>query len=177
MNAFESLGLPVALVVSADEIRGAFRERASDLHPDAGGNEKDFSELQMAQEILLSPAKRLKEWISVKDLNTDTRGQIGGDLMELFEKVSATGSESETIIKQNAQAQSALVKAVTEVKLISQREKVKDLLSEIEQGIQGREDDFSKIQEGEQDAGKAMRDLIFLEKWRGTLKGLYARLI
>ena len=97
--------------------------------------------------------------------------------MELFEKVSATGSESETIIKQNAQAQSALVKAVTEVKLISQREKVKDLLSEIEQGIQGREDDFSKIQEGEQDAGKAMRDLIFLEKWRGTLKGLYARLI
>lgn len=165
------------LVVSDEEIRDGFRRRAAELHPDAGGDVGDFSELQKAQEVLLSPARRLKEWISAKGLESEARGEIDGSLMDFFQRISVVGSESEALIRENLKAQSVLVKAVIEVKLMAQREKVKELLAGIEREIGMREDEFPQIEEGEKDAGKVMRDLIFLEKWRATLRGLYSKLI
>ena len=177
MNAFEIIGLPEKLSFSDEEIRDAFRKMAADLHPDSGGDEQAFAALQAAQETLLSPGRRLKAWVAVRGLDVDTRGQIEGMLMDLFQKVSERGSEAEALIKQNARAQSTLAKAMIEIKLITQREKVKDLLVEIEDGIRSRTDGFAKAEEGELDIGKMMRDLVFLEKWRATLKGIYGRLM
>jgi hypothetical protein len=54
---------------------------------------------------------------------------------------------------------------------------VKALLSEIEAGIVDRERLFPAIEKGEAEAATAMRDLVFLEKWRGAMRSLYGRLI
>jgi len=177
MNAFERLGLPVGLVVSDEGIREAFRKRASEVHPDSGGDEVEFAALQEAQEILLIPSRRIKAWMATKGLESEVRGQIEGGLMDLFQKVAEAGSESEAEIKLSAKAQSSLAKAMAEVKLMSRRESVKALLAEIESEIRGRVDRFDEIENGEADAGKMVRDLVFLEKWRGTLKGIYGRLM
>jgi hypothetical protein len=40
-----------------------------------------------------------------------------------------------------------------------------------------RVDGFEGIEAGDVDAGMVMRDLIFLEKWRGAMRGLFGRLI
>jgi hypothetical protein len=66
---------------------------------------------------------------------------------------------------------------MAEVRQMGAREKVKILLSEIEVGIAAREERFPAIEKGEFDAATAMRDLVFLEKWRGAMRSLYGRLI
>ncbi len=179
MNAFEQLGLEARLVLTEEEVREAFRKKAGEQHPDSGGDEAEFSALQAAQGSLLSPSKRLREWLQVRGEELDTRGQIEAGLMELFQEVAAVGSQAEAAIKLNGKSQSALAKAMAEVQLMGQREKVRDLLVVIDEAIQKRVGRFGEIEEEPErgDAARVVRDLLFLEKWRGTLKGLYGRLL
>jgi ribosomal protein L17 len=177
LSAFDILGLRVSLLVSDEEIREAFRVKAAVIHPDSGGDVQEFAKLQGAQDMLLSPARRLKEWMTARGMEVDARGQIEGGLMDLFQRVSEVGAASELLIRENAGAKSALVKAMAEVKLMKQRELVKELLEKIAAEIQQRIDGFKRVEEGQIDPATMMRDLIFLEKWRATLKGIYGRLM
>ena len=177
MNAFESLVLDVRLVISAEEIREAFRARAAVAHPDGGGDEAEFTTLREARDILESPAKRLREWLRVNGVEAGARGTITGELVDFFHKVAETGAEAEAAIQSSTGAQTALAKGMAEVRLMGTREKVRNLLAEIEAGIASREERFPAIEKGEADAATAMRDLVFLEKWRGGMRSLYGRLI
>ena len=164
-------------MVSDEEIRDAFRQRAAVLHPDSGGDEQEFARLQGAQEILLSPAKRMKAWMLAVGIEADARGQIEGGLMDLFQKVSEVGAAAELSIREDAGAKSALVKAMAEVKLIKHRELVQELIEMVVSELEQRTEKFQQVEEGQIDPGIIMRDLIFLEKWRATLKGIYGRLM
>lgn len=167
------------MVVSEGEVREAFRKRAAEVHPDSGGDEGEFAAMQVAQEALISPSKKLKEWLGAKGEVVDSRGQIETGLMDLFQKVAEVGSGAEAAIKGAEKAQSSLAKGMAEVGLMASREKVKDLLAEIEAELQGRVSKFGGIEETQDFrlASETMRDLIFLEKWKGTLKGLFGRLM
>jgi len=53
---YEVLG--VSKTASADEIKKAFRRAAVEHHPDRGGNEEKFKELNEAYEVLKDESKR-----------------------------------------------------------------------------------------------------------------------
>jgi len=53
---YEVLG--VGKTASADEIKKAFRRKAVESHPDRGGNEDDFKEINEAYEVLKDSSKR-----------------------------------------------------------------------------------------------------------------------
>lgn len=53
---YETLG--VSKTATADEIKKAFRKQARKHHPDAGGSEERFKELNEAYEVLSDPEKR-----------------------------------------------------------------------------------------------------------------------
>ncbi len=171
------MGLRVGLVISDEEIREAFRVKSAVLHPDSGGDESEFARLKEAQDVLMSPARRLKEWIAARGLGVDSRGQIEGALMDLFQKVSEVGAAAEHLIRENESAKTALVKAMVEVKLIKQRELIQELLQSVVSELEQRAAKFQQVEESQIDPGIIMRDLIFLEKWRATLKGIYGRLM
>lgn len=60
---------------------------------------------------------------------------------------------------------------------MAERERVKALLSEIGEEIGAKIAKFPGIGSGEIDPGKVMRDLVFLEKWRASMKSVYGRLM
>ncbi len=179
MNAFERLGLSPGLTISEEEIRDAFRTKASGEHPDSGGDEVEFAAMQAAQEVLLSPARRLKAWLEVEGGEVDSRGMIDSGLMDLFQEVAGAGSGAEAAVKAKEKAQSALAKGMADVSLMAAREKVGALLSKIVEEIEERVSRFPEIEEKADVSlgAKVMRDLVFLEKWRGTLRGLFGRLM
>lgn len=179
MNSFERLGLSDELVISEEEIREAFRKTASKAHPDSGGNEEEFAGMQAAREVLLSPARRLKEWLEINEAKVDLRGMIDPGLMDLFQTVAEVGSQAEAAAKAMEKAQSALAKGMAEVLLMAAREKVGTVLSGIADEVSERVAQFPEIEARENRllAAKVMRDLVFLEKWRGSLRGLYGRLM
>ena len=55
-NYYDILGVPKT--ASADEIKKAFRKSARKHHPDAGGSEEKFKELNEAYEVLSDKEKR-----------------------------------------------------------------------------------------------------------------------
>ena len=70
-DLYEILG--VSRDADDDEIKRAYRRRARELHPDAGGDEEEFKELTTAYEVLKNPAARANY-----DRFGDPRGPGGG---------------------------------------------------------------------------------------------------
>lgn len=62
---------------SADELKRAYRRKARESHPDAGGDEEQFKELTRAYEVLSDPARRAR-YDQFGD-DGSQRGQTAGD--------------------------------------------------------------------------------------------------
>ena len=83
-DLYEILG--VTREANDDEIKRAYRRRARELHPDAGGDEEEFKELTTAYEVLKNPSARANY-----DRFGDPRGPggaAGGDPFAGFGDVS-----------------------------------------------------------------------------------------
>ena len=82
-DLYEILG--VSRDASDDDIKRAYRRRARELHPDAGGDEEHFKELTTAYEVLKNPAARANY-----DRYGDPRGSggAGGDPFAGFGDIS-----------------------------------------------------------------------------------------
>lgn len=57
-NPYEELGVPED--ANDEDIRRAYRQRAKQAHPDAGGNAAEFASLSRAMTLLLDPVQRKK---------------------------------------------------------------------------------------------------------------------
>jgi molecular chaperone DnaJ len=86
-DLYEILGVPHG--ASEDDIKRAYRRRAREHHPDAGGDDEQFKELTAAYEVLRNPQTRANY-----DRYGDPRGPAGlggegfggfGDLSDLIE--------------------------------------------------------------------------------------------
>lgn len=54
-RARQTLGLPLAVQLTCDDIHQAYRRLAKTMHPDRGGSERAFLELATARDILIHP--------------------------------------------------------------------------------------------------------------------------
>ncbi|MDE2377779.1 J domain-containing protein [Bradyrhizobium sp.] len=54
-RARKTLGLPLAVQLTCDDIHQAYRRAARDMHPDHGGSEQAFLDLAAARDILMHP--------------------------------------------------------------------------------------------------------------------------
>lgn len=72
MNYYETLGLNRG--ASSDEIKKAYRSMAMKYHPDRGGDERKFKEIEEAYRTLSDPQKK-----QMVDSGTDPNHQFGGN--------------------------------------------------------------------------------------------------
>lgn len=91
MNLYDILG--VAKIVSKEELKKAYRKKASELHPDKGGDESQFRALATAYSILFDEEKR-KRYDSGEDADSISKAavseeqQIIANLVVLFIKAT-----------------------------------------------------------------------------------------
>lgn len=177
MNPFTCLGLPLKLDISETGIREAYREQAARYHPDAGGDSSHFSEFGKAQEILLSPAKRLRAWALLHHQELEERGVIDAELMDLFSKIADLMQAAETILKESQLARSVLTQKLAELKRMELRESIQQEVKELDNHMERRISMFEAIASDFVMISQVYRSLVFLEKWRGSLRSLYGRLL
>ncbi len=178
IDAFGSLGLVPQLDLEDESLRQAFREASKSLHPDAGGGEAEFSALNEALAILISPSRRLRHWLELQGLTVDPRGSIEPALMELFSEVGAATQRAEAVIRKRDNAKSALGRAVLEEELQNSREGIESINLKVEQWISHQCENFVAFESGIlTNVSQILRNLVFLEKWRANLRDCFSRLI
>lgn len=180
-NAYHLLSLDPVLVISEEELRDAWRAAGKQAHPDAGGSEDGFAELRDAFARLSSPSRRLMHWLELRGTPGDVRGSIDSGLMDLFSEVGNAAKRAEEVIRKRESAKSSLAKALLENEAQLSREAVERTLAGVESEIGREMERFTIYQDAAaldvDAASRTARNLAFLEKWRATLRGSYARLV
>jgi len=181
MNAFETLGIETRLVIAEDAVRDAFREAGKQAHPDAGGAEESFAKLREAFEIVSSPSRRLRHWLELHEISVETRGTVEPAIMDLFALVGEASQRAEALVRKRDQAKSALGRALLERKTQGCREEVERAIMMVEAAIERQCAAFPgydiSAAPDHAAASTTVRNLAFLEKWRGSLRGVFSRLV
>ena len=180
-DAFQLLDLEKRLGISTEVLREAFREAGKQLHPDAGGGEGDFANLQRAHDTLASPSRRLSHWLELHGIKIDARGAVDDSLMDLFADVGATMQKCEGLIRKRDEAKSALGRALLEDETQRCREELEATIARVSDRIDGECVGFSRYEAGNSldaaDAARRVRNLAFLEKWQASLRAMFARML
>jgi curved DNA-binding protein CbpA len=181
MNAYKRLGLEPRLTITPDELADAFRNAGKSAHPDAGGNEGEFSRLRDAHAILSSPSRRLGHWLGLRGLTVESRGAMDPRVMDMFSTVGAVSQRAGDLIRRREDTKTALGRALLEQETQLCREAVEQAIAMVEPAIHEQCAAFASYEAASApDAATAsttVRNLAFLEKWQLTLRSLYARLV
>jgi hypothetical protein len=180
-SAFEILGIAPGLTFSEETLRTAFREAGKVAHPDAGGGDDEFARLREAFEIVASPSGRLKHWLELRGTPVETRGAVDARMMDLFAEVGEVTQRAESLIRKRDEAKSALGLAMLERETHACREAVEQAIGLVDTAIAHECSVFPEIENAVtpdvEAASKTARNLVFLEKWRSALRGLFSRLV
>ena len=184
MNAFDAyqlLGMEKRLEISTEVLREAFREAGKRHHPDAGGVEGDFANLQRAHDTLASPSRRLSHWLEFRGIEVDPRGAVDDSLMDLFARVGSTIQKCEALIRRRDEAKSALGRALLEDETQRCREDLEDVIACVVERIESECAVFSQFEDldsiDETDVARTVRNLAFLEKWQASLRAMFPRML
>jgi len=180
-DAFQMLGLEKRLGFSAEELREVFREAGKRIHPDAGGGEGDFADLQRAHDMVASPSRRLAHWFELRGMKIDPRGAVDDSLMDLFAGVGSTIQKCESLIRKRDESKSALGRALLEDETQRCREQLEGVIAEVSDRIGNECAAFARYEDANPmdaaDAAKSVRNLAFLEKWQASLRALFPRML
>ncbi|MFN6017712.1 MAG: hypothetical protein ACK49N_09045 [Verrucomicrobiota bacterium] len=180
-DAFQMLCVEKRLGISAEELREAFREAGKRLHPDAGGGEGDFADLQRAHDILASPSRRLSHWLELRGTKIDPRGAVEDSLMDQFAGGGATMQTGEALIRKRDDAKSALGRALLEDETQRCREDLESMIARVNERIECECAAFPRYEGADPldatEAARSVRNLAFLEKWQASLRAIFARML
>ncbi len=181
IDAFQALGLPPKLELTDEALREAFREVGKKSHPDGGGSEAEFAALNEAFALLSSPSRRLRHWLELQDLTIVSRGSIESAMMDLFTEVGAATQQAEAAIRKRDDARSALVRAMLEPEMQTSRDAIEAANQKVERWISRQCEIFPDLEKtlalDPEQASQVVRNLVFLEKWRASLRACFSRLV
>lgn len=175
MNAFEVFEIAPSAVVDGEWLGGRYRELASEAHPDAGGDKARFEEVGKAYEVLRSASGCARHFMEVRGVPYDSRGSVGAELMDLFMVVGDVLQRVDGFLRRKEGTASALGRALLEGESMEMQE----LLEETQGRVEAAEGELvRRLGDGVDDGelGQVVRDLAFLEKWRGQLRSRYGEL-
>ena len=179
-DCYKALDQKRCLELDTDRLSEKFQELSKLHHPDAGGDETNFSKINKAHSILLNPSSRVEHLYQLlfnESIRSD--GPMSTNVMSLFSEISELITHADMIIKKKEKSLSLVGEALM-AKDISKLQSqlfeasgrvrnaklgVLEFFSEIDQLIQTDHVDTKKVME------QASRDLSFLGKWEREIMG------
>ncbi len=175
-NYFHLLSLTPSPQIDLSKLQENYKKQAAKLHPDQGGNEQAFQELNTAYHTLLKPSSRLKHLLEINDIPYTPRGSISNKLMDLFMSTGALMQKAELLAKKKQAASSALSKALLETETLALQDALNQQMQTIEQTLTDTIQHIPLELEAEYYT-TTTRDLTFLEKWQAQLQERFASLL
>lgn len=181
MNAWEQLGLPVQLAVSADKIEEQFRAVSEGAHPDAGGEAGEFERLREARDLLKDDFRRLDHWLELKGVEVSHSGAVSEEIRTMFGRVNEVTTGVDTWLEKGGKVTSGLGKALWQKEGMEWKTRLEVLLDEVAEWQERVVATFFQLEADFSmgDAGnclKARSEMGFLRKWKQQLQTRYGRI-
>lgn len=176
MNEFLLLNLPEALDLDLEKLKSNYQELASQHHPDAGGEEDLFKQLNQAYEKLVHPHSRAICLLSVKKIQYESRGSISENIMNCFMPLSELLQETDSHIKDVKLASSVLQKALLSAKSLTIQGNVEQWIENLDSKQQAIEQQIKELSLTGSEIQTFIRDLAFIFKWKAQLRARFAEL-
>lgn len=181
MSAFDLLNLPYYANLDEDMLRKRFQTISAELHPDKGGCEIKFREVNQAYQTLRTASGRLKELFRIYNIEYSPRGSVSDDLMDLFMSTGDLLQRIDAHIRKKEAATTALTKALLEPVSMQLQQSLSNQIQTVESTLEATSSTLPVIdQQGVTNsvalATATARNLAFLEKWRAQLRERFGQL-
>jgi len=167
MNAFESLEIPVRLLLSDEEVKLAY-----DSSP------KEETHLS-ARNTLLNPAARLESWMEHYEIPKARHASIPAELIPLFSELSELINGISQLAQKRKEASTLLAQTLLDKQLFEKKPRLDDLAKNL---ANHRQTALSKLPELEEirsseSANIVLQTLKFIQKWERELDKSYTQLL
>lgn len=178
MNHYEKLG--VEPNATDEDIKKAYRQKATQTHPDKGGSDEEFAAVAHAYETLKDPKRRLLYDSTGQDNRLPIEKEVESCLLELFSEGLSGSKDCSVIENAKTSIKAAMVRftnnrkgaMVRQEKLTKKRDKIKSTSKVnlvhmlIDQELHSIKGYLLKIDHDEEVANKALEQLeSYSEDW------------
>lgn len=189
-NAFEVLDLPVRPWLERDTLQARFVELAARWHPDTNPDPEAavrFQALVAAHLWLRDPVKRLENVLQLEDpshAGAQSGAQITEELTDLFLNIATLNRQLQAFHAQQPAAPSPLSRALLQSDRLSLGHDLEQLSRKVEHHWQRCENQIHaadtiwerRTPELLHSLAKVLREMVFLQRWRGQLRESRVRL-
>jgi curved DNA-binding protein CbpA len=182
---FALLGEPRRPWLDAENLKTRFHELSARHHPDAGGEDARFAEINRANQVLADPGLRLRHLLELELQGALPRTQDVPDVAaKFFAPVAEATRAADVFFKKHAATNSPLAKALLSAEQYRVQEEVERLIGE----LQAMQDDVlekvrevdgiwdTKREEAMHCLPELWQALGYAGKWLGTLREILFRL-
>lgn len=167
-----------------EKLKEAFHEKSRTAHPDAGGSEAAFAQINEAYQSLLNPRRRLQHLLALEDKPPAAAGQVvASDIADLFQSVAATSQEADALVQKFAIASSPLSQSLLQAELRSIRERLAGLSATLQAGYDRADDELKELNASTDAPENRISELqrlagrfAYLTRWLGELEERRAQL-
>ncbi len=176
MNHFTLLDIPQEAVIDLDTLKEHFQQLAAKNHPDNGGDEQAFQQVNQAYQILSVSHTRLKHLLELHSISFSPRGTVSDSVMASFMPIGELSQEISSHLQSVKKASSSLRKALLSSKSLELQEQVETWIDTLDST---EEQQLKDILDQPLDTPlfqTIIRNLAFLYKWKAELREHYSHL-
>ncbi len=127
---FALLDQPRQPWLDSEKLREAFHEGSRGTHPDAGGSEAAFAQINEAYRVLQNPRLRLHHLLTLENHAPAAAGQaVASDIADLFQSVAAASQEADATSRKLAVASNPLSRSLLQPELRGARGRLDEVSS------------------------------------------------
>ena len=127
---FALLDQPRRPWLDLEKLQQAFHEKSRVAHPDAGGTEAAFAQVNEAYQILQEPKRRLQHLLALEGHSPTAAGhKIADKVADLFQSVAGATQEAERVLQKFSHASNPLSRSLLQPDLKRAQSRVDEALA------------------------------------------------